>query len=167
VGTIKYSVINAVGLAVLTAWTVPESALGPEFATMYWSNALSSVFHGWINNPSRDSPEERCFTFVLINLLSQSSTVWTPLLAFLTVEAPRYRKEYSFCLGRGIMLIASTWIMHYYHKRDTQPEKGLDAIEIDGGSGTESRMSNGYDGKALKADTTAHGILAGAVHGGL
>ncbi|KAF3031327.1 MFS transporter (Seo1) [Didymella heteroderae] len=85
------SVLNAVGLAVLTAWTVPEGALWFGFATMYWSNALSSVFHGWVNNLLRDSPEERSFTLVLINLLSQSSTAWTPLLTFPTVEAPRYR----------------------------------------------------------------------------
>jgi hypothetical protein len=33
---------------------------------MYWSNALSSVFHGWVTNLLRDSPEEKSFTLVLI-----------------------------------------------------------------------------------------------------
>lgn len=112
------SVFNGIGLSLLTAWFVPENALWFGFATMYWSNALSSVFHGWVNNLLRDSPEERSFTLVLINLLSQSSTAWTPLLTFPTIEAPRYRKGYSFCLGCAIGLIIFVWIMHYYLKRD-------------------------------------------------
>ncbi|KAF5504049.1 putative transporter SEO1 [Colletotrichum fructicola] len=40
------SFLNAVGLVLLTIWTVPEAGLWFGFATMYWSNALSSVFHG-------------------------------------------------------------------------------------------------------------------------
>lgn len=156
------SVFNAVGLAVLTAWTVPEGALWFGFATMYWSNALSSVFHGWVNNLLRDSPEERSFTLVLINLLSQSSTAWTPLLTFPTVEAPRYRKGYSFCLGCAIALIAFTWIMHYYLKRDARLGKGSTDIETDSGDDSESRRLSGQDGKAPKADVTDHGILTGA-----
>ncbi|KAH7094289.1 major facilitator superfamily transporter [Paraphoma chrysanthemicola] len=125
------SIFNATGLLVLTIWKVPEGALWFGFATMYWSNALSSVFHGWVNNLLRDSPEERSFTLVLINLLSQSSTAWTPLLTFPTVEAPRYRKGYSFCLGCALGLILFTWIMHFYLKRDKRQKEGPADIETE------------------------------------
>ncbi|KAF2026294.1 major facilitator superfamily transporter [Setomelanomma holmii] len=118
------SIFNAVGLLILTIWKVPESALWFGFATMYWSNALSSVFHGWVNNLLRDNPEERSFKLVLINLLSHSSKAWTPLLTFPTVEAPRYRKGYSFCLGCAIGLILFTWIMYFYLKRDKRQKGG-------------------------------------------
>ena len=158
------SIFNAVGLAVLTVWTVPEGALWFGFATMYWSNALSSVFHGWVNNLLRDSPEERSFTLVLINLLSQSSTAWTPLLTFPTVEAPRYRKGYSFCLGCAIALIAFTWIMHYYLKRDARPREGLDDVETDGGSKQESRVPSRRGDEAPKAEVADRGGLAGAAY---
>ncbi|KAF4425807.1 putative transporter SEO1 [Colletotrichum fructicola] len=126
------SFLNAVGLVLLTIWTVPEAGLWFGFATMYWSNALSSVFHGWVNNLLRDSPEERSFTLVLINLLSQSSTAWTPLLTFPTVESPRYRKGFSFCLGCAIALILFTWIMHYYLKRDKRQDTSPSDEETDG-----------------------------------
>ncbi|KAF1849564.1 major facilitator superfamily transporter [Cucurbitaria berberidis CBS 394.84] len=125
------SAFNALGLIFLTIWTVPEPALWFGFATMYWSNALSSVFHGWVNNLLRDSPEERSFTLVLINLLSQSSTAWTPLLTYPTVEAPRYRKGYSFCLGCALALIVFTWIMHYYLKRDKRSAKSDSDVEME------------------------------------
>ena len=102
---------NAVGLLILTIWDVPESAKWFAFSTAYAANALSSVFHGWVNNLLRDSPEERSFTLVLINAISQSSTAWTPLLVFPTVEAPRYPKGFAFCLSMALSLIAATWFL--------------------------------------------------------
>jgi hypothetical protein len=154
------SVFNTVGLAVLTAWKVPEGALWFGFATMYWSNALSSVFHGWVNNLLRDSPEERSFTLVLINLLSQSSTAWTPLLTFPTVEAPRYRKGYSFCLGCAIALIVFTWIMHYQLKRDARQAKGLSDVEADSNHDDIPGSSIEQDTKRPKAEVADESVLS-------
>ncbi|KAG7136282.1 putative transporter SEO1 like protein [Verticillium longisporum] len=108
---------NVVGLIILVVWKVPEAALWFAFSTMYWSNALSSVFHGWVNTLLRDSPEERSFTLVMITIIAQSSTAWTPLLTFPTVEAPRYPKGFGFCLGCALALIASTHVLNIYIKR--------------------------------------------------
>ncbi|KAG7124290.1 transporter SEO1 like protein [Verticillium longisporum] len=112
---------NVVGLIILVVWKVPEAALWFAFSTMYWSNALSSVFHGWVNTLLRDSPEERSFTLVMITIIAQSSTAWTPLLTFPTVEAPRYPKGFGFCLGCALALIASTHVLNIYIKRKSQP----------------------------------------------
>ncbi|KAM5357481.1 hypothetical protein ACJZ2D_016220 [Fusarium nematophilum] len=111
------SSLNAIGLVILVIWKVPEAATWFAFSTMYWSNALSSVFHGWVNTLLRDSPEERSFTLVMITIIAQSSTAWTPLLTFPTVEAPQYPKGFSFCLGCALALIASTHILNVYIKR--------------------------------------------------
>lgn len=111
------SVMNAIGLIILVIWKVPESATWYAFAGMYWSSSLSSVLHGWVNTILRDSPEERSFTLVLITIIAQSSTAWTPLLTFPTVEAPRYPKGFSFCLGCAIALIAATHVLNAYIKR--------------------------------------------------
>lgn len=99
---------NALGLLILTIWNVPESSKWFAFATAYASDALSSVFHGWVNNLLRDSPEERSFTLVLINAISQSTTAWTPLLVFPTVEAPRYPNGYAFCFACAPALIIAS-----------------------------------------------------------
>ncbi|KAF1960184.1 major facilitator superfamily transporter [Byssothecium circinans] len=141
------SLFNAVGLAILTAWTVPEAALWFAFATMYWSNALSSVFHGWVNNLLRDSPEERSFTLVLINLLSQSSTAWTPLLAFPTVEAPRFRKGYSFCLGCAVALIICTWVMWGWLRRDERLAGRTGGVDEEGSGGDTNSSDGGSEEK--------------------
>lgn len=108
---------NALGLLILTIWNVPEPAKWFAFSTIYSSVALSSVFHGWVNTQLRSSPAERSFTLVLINAISQSSTAWTPLLVFPTVEAPRYPKGFAFTLACAILLIIATHILRMYVKR--------------------------------------------------
>ncbi|KAJ1323227.1 MFS transporter ACS family pantothenate transporter [Microdochium nivale] len=120
------SVMNAVSLIILVVWKVPEPAAWFAFSGMYWSSALSSVLHGWVNTILRDSPEERSFTLVLITIIAQSSTAWTPLLTFPTVEAPRYPKGYSFCLGCAVALIVATHVLDVYIKRK-ESSKGQDS----------------------------------------
>ncbi|KAI9148329.1 transporter SEO1 [Paramyrothecium foliicola] len=108
---------NIIGLIILTIWDVPESALWFAFSTIYAANALSSVFHGWVNTQLRASPAQRSFTLVLINAISQSSTAWTPLLVFPTIEAPRFPKGFPFTLVSAILLVIATHILHCYLKR--------------------------------------------------
>ncbi|CAI6100963.1 unnamed protein product [Clonostachys chloroleuca] len=117
------STLNAIGLVILVIWNVPEPAKWFGFSTMYWSNALSSVLHGWVNNLLRDSPQERSFTLVLITIIAQSSTAWTPLLTFPTVESPSYPKGFAFCLGCAIALIAATHVLDRYIKRKEASSK--------------------------------------------
>ncbi|KAK8060933.1 major facilitator superfamily transporter, partial [Apiospora saccharicola] len=109
---------NAIGLVILTAWNVPESAKWFAYATNYSSQAMSSVLHGWVNAQLRDAPAERAFTLVLINAISQSTTAWTPLLVFPTVEAPRFAKGYAFSLACAIVLIVLVHVLNAYLKRE-------------------------------------------------
>ncbi|KAA8566176.1 hypothetical protein MFRU_056g00340 [Monilinia fructicola] len=108
---------NIIGLVILVIWNVPESAKWFAFATTYSAPAMSSVLHGWVNTQLRSSPAERSFTLVLITVISQSTTAWTPLLVYPTVEAPRYPKGFAFTLGSAILLIISTHLLHLYVRR--------------------------------------------------
>lgn len=108
---------NAIGLVILTIWDVPEPAKWFAFSTMYAAVAMSSVLHGWVNTQLRASPSARSFTLVLINIISQSTTIWTPLLVFRTVEAPRFPKGFAFCLACAVALIFVTHGLNVYLKR--------------------------------------------------
>uniref|UniRef100_A0A8H7MZ03 Major facilitator superfamily (MFS) profile domain-containing protein n=1 Tax=Bionectria ochroleuca TaxID=29856 RepID=A0A8H7MZ03_BIOOC len=92
------STLNAIGLVILVVWNVPEPTKWFGFSTMYWSNALSSVLHGWVNNLLRDSPQERSFTLVLITIIAQSSTAWTPFLLFQLSSPQAIPKDSRFAL---------------------------------------------------------------------
>ncbi|KAK1997677.1 major facilitator superfamily transporter [Colletotrichum falcatum] len=123
---------NILGLIILVIWDVPEPAKWFAFSTIYSSYAMSSVFHGWVNTQLRSSPAELSFTLVLINAISQSSTAWTPLLVFPTVEAPRYPKGFAFTLGSSILLIIATHTLRVYVKgRDPQVENTTGFPESD------------------------------------
>ena len=108
---------NIIGLVILTIWSVPESALWFAFMTTYSAVAMSSVLYGWINSQLSYSPAERSVALVLANTLAQSTTAWTPLLTFKTVEAPRFRKGYPFVLGNSFCLIILAHIINHFEQK--------------------------------------------------
>lgn len=109
---------NIIGLVIQVIWDVPESALWFAFSTMYSSVAMSSVLMGWINSEIRHSPDERAIVLIVLNTIAQSTTAWTPLLVFPTVEGPRFTKGYSFVLACAICLIVSAHVTRYFIERE-------------------------------------------------
>ncbi|KAK7955646.1 Major facilitator superfamily transporter [Apiospora aurea] len=61
--------------------------------------------------------------------ISQSTTAWTPLLVFRTVEAPRFPKGYAFCLACAVVLIVLVHVLNTYLKRKEAKSNQIDAIE--------------------------------------
>ncbi|KKY24961.1 putative mfs transporter [Phaeomoniella chlamydospora] len=120
---------NIIGLIILVIWNVPEPALWFAFLTTYSAVAMSSVLYGWVNSQLRDSPLQRAFTLVFINAVSQSTTAWTPLLVFKTVEGPRFTKGYSFVLGNAICLIILAHGIKYYLQRSQASSLQVDDEE--------------------------------------
>lgn len=108
---------SIIGLVILTVWNVPESALWFAFMTTYSAVAMSSVLYGWINSQLSSSPAERSVALVLANTLAQSTTAWTPLLAFKTKEAPRFAKGYPFVMGNSVCLIILAHIISHSVKK--------------------------------------------------
>ena len=105
---------NIIGLIILTIWNVPEPAIWFAFMTTYSAVAMSSVLYGWINSQLSYSPAERAVALVLANTLAQSTTAWTPLLVFKTVEGPRFPKGWPFVLANAVCLIILAHIIRLY-----------------------------------------------------
>jgi hypothetical protein len=108
---------NIIGLIILSVWNVPESAKWFAFMTTYSAVAMSSVLYGWINSQLSYSPAERAIALVLANTLAQSTTAWTPLLVFKTVEGPRFHKGYPFVLANAVCLIILAHIIKAYIRK--------------------------------------------------
>jgi hypothetical protein len=111
------SLWNTVCCLILTIWNVPESAKWFAFTTSFWANAMSAVFHGWVNALLRDSPEERAFTLVTINTFAEAFSEFIPLAVFKTVELPTFPKGYPFCLACAIGEIIFTLTLNWYEKQ--------------------------------------------------
>ncbi|RAH72463.1 putative MFS transporter Seo1 [Aspergillus aculeatinus CBS 121060] len=121
---------NSLGLIILTIWEVPESAKWFAFSTIYACVAMSSVLYGWVNTELRYSPQERAVVLVVINAVSQSTTAWTPLLVFPTVEGPRFTKGYAFTLGSALALIVGTIGVWAVFRRKAMVSNGEEEEEI-------------------------------------
>jgi hypothetical protein len=89
--------MNLTGMIILAIWKVPESAKWVAFNLQYFSVAMSSVLYSWINTICRDDTQKRSLVLVIVNLVAQSTTAWTSILVFKTVEAPRFLKGWTFC----------------------------------------------------------------------
>ncbi|KAG4415635.1 hypothetical protein IFR04_011249 [Cadophora malorum] len=122
--TLAY-IMNSLGLIIIIIWEVTEPGLWFAFNTTYFANAISSVIYGWAQNILRHSPEQRAFTLVMINAICQSTTAWTLIWTFPTVEAPRFTKGYSFVVACAIMLIVMTWVVKYLHDKQERQHKEL------------------------------------------
>ncbi|EGX90486.1 MFS transporter Seo1, putative [Cordyceps militaris CM01] len=120
---------NIVGLVILVVWDVPEGAKWFAFFTTYSAVAMSSVLYGWVNSQLRASPAERSFTLVMINAISQSTTAWTQILTFPTVEAPRFTKGYAFVLANAVCLIALAHVLARDGKSDRLTDTERSVVE--------------------------------------
>lgn len=109
--------ISIVGLIIAVIWTVPEPALWFSFFTNYFSIAQSSALYGWVNSELRANPVERSITLITINILAQSTTIWTPLIFMKTTQAPRYPMGYPFCLACAIGFVIATHVTNMINKR--------------------------------------------------
>lgn len=112
------SSFNFTGLIILTVWDVPESAKWFAFCTAYSAAAVSSVLYGWANTILRHNVEDRAVSLVLMTVIAQSFTAWTPLLVYPTVEAPQYPKGYPYSAAFAVALIIATWGVKWLHDRD-------------------------------------------------
>ncbi|PLB49151.1 MFS general substrate transporter [Aspergillus steynii IBT 23096] len=123
---------NALGLLILVSWDVPESALWFAFLTTYAAVAMSSVLYGWVNSLLRYSDAERAVVLVAVNTVAQSTTAWTPLLVFKTVEAPRFVKGYAFVLANAVCLVGvAHGIMFWVRRQSKMEEAGVSEGEAD------------------------------------
>ncbi|PYH89411.1 MFS general substrate transporter [Aspergillus ellipticus CBS 707.79] len=130
---------NIIGLVILVVWHVPESALWFAFLTTYSSVAMSSVLYGWLNSELRYEAADRAVVLVVVNMVAQSTTAWTPLLVYKTVDAPRFTKGYSFTLANAVCLVVMALAMWYLGGRKR-------ALEAQGeGGDVESSCSAGSE----------------------
>ncbi|EXJ87394.1 hypothetical protein A1O3_04353 [Capronia epimyces CBS 606.96] len=109
--------VNIIVCIILAIWDVPDSAKWFAFCMSYFELGVSSVLYGWTNDILRHDNQRRALTLVLMNAVAQSTTGWTPLLVWKTVEAPQFLKGYTFTAVDSFCLICFTWVVFFLHRR--------------------------------------------------
>ncbi|RAO69969.1 uncharacterized protein BHQ10_005981 [Talaromyces amestolkiae] len=107
---------NIAGLIILLIWNVPEGAKWFAFMTNFAAASTSTIVYGWVNHIMRHSPAQRAVTLILGTAWAQSSTAWIGLLTYPTVEAPRFKKGFSFGIAVSITLILLSHLLGWWLK---------------------------------------------------
>lgn len=139
--------MNFIGMVILAIWRVPESAKWVAFNLQYFSVAMSSVLYSWVNTICRGNTQERSIILVIVNLVAQSSTAWTSVLVFKTVEAPRFLKGWTFAGTCAFACIAFT--VAVIRPLSQRVERELEARSFGGDSESEARSEENVGSKAV------------------
>ncbi|KAK9460640.1 major facilitator superfamily domain-containing protein [Lipomyces oligophaga] len=110
--------INWTNHVILATWNVPESAKWYSYMVEYNSNAMSSVLYGWINDIVRHDNEYRSVVLLIVNVIAQQSTAWTPLIFWNSSTAPSYHRGFIWGACVSATLICWTFVVLYFFKRD-------------------------------------------------
>ncbi|GMM27673.1 hypothetical protein DAMA08_003890 [Martiniozyma asiatica (nom. inval.)] len=110
-------VFNLTGNVILAVWDVPEGAKWFAWCLQYFGWAMAPVLYSWQNDICRRDSRKRVVVLVTMNILAQTTTVWTSVLVWKTVEAPRYLKGYSFTAASAFGLSIWTIVVLWFYKR--------------------------------------------------
>lgn len=159
-GAIAFAhVWNFTAMTILAVWKVPESAKWFAFNSSYIQVAMSSVLYGWANDMLRHNAAERSIVLVFMNLIAQSTTAWTSVLVFPTVEAPRFLKGFTFCAANSFVLVIFTYlVVRPYSKaveKTLESDTESEAIEPEfEESGSGKSLESGRKGGTIATEAT-------------
>lgn len=133
-------------MTILAVWDVPESAKWFAFNSSYTQVAMSSVLYGWANSILRHNTQERSVIIAFMNLFAQSTTAWTSVLVFQTVEAPRFLKGWTFCASNSFLIIFFTYLVVRPMARKEERKHSLPSNVTERGK-DEERVDESHDPK--------------------
>lgn len=110
-------VFNIIGNVILAVWDVPESAKWFAFCLQYFGWAMAPVLYSFQNDICRRDARKRAVTLVTMNILAQTTTAFTSVLVWKTVEAPRYLKGFTFTAACALALSLWTPVVVYFYKK--------------------------------------------------
>ncbi|AQZ09416.1 (ZYRO0E08228g) [Zygosaccharomyces parabailii] len=111
-------VFNIIGNVILAVWYVEEGAKWFGFILQYMGWAMAPVLYGWMNDICRRDSDARAITLVIMNIAGSVFSVWTSVVFFPTVQAPRYLRGYSFTAACALALSIWTFFVLWLYKKD-------------------------------------------------
>lgn len=111
-------IFNIIGNVILAVWNVPEGAKWFAFMLQCMGWAMAPVLYGWVNDICRRDSESRAIIMTTMNIVASVFSVWTSVVFYPTIEAPRYLKGYSFAAANALALILWTFIVLWFYKND-------------------------------------------------
>lgn len=125
----------------MAVWHIPERAKWFAFCLQYFGWAMAPVLYSWQNDICRHDAQIRAVVLVWMNMLAQSTTAWTSVLVWKTVEAPRYLKGYSFTAACALALSLWTFVVLWFYKRtERQNAREQGIVILDSESSEQTKI---------------------------
>lgn len=148
---------NFTAMIILAVWNVPEAAKWFAFNSTYTQVAMSSTLYGWANHILRHNTAERSVILTFMNLVAQSTTAWTSVLVFKTVEGPRFLKGTTFCAVNSFVLVVFTYAVVGPLARREEKKYESEVASIGSGEDGEAASQDDPDSKVVPVVVSADG----------
>ncbi|KAM0327198.1 hypothetical protein ACHAQA_006331 [Verticillium albo-atrum] len=110
--------VNIFVYSSLAAWHIPDGLKWASFLLAGFGGGISGLTFAWAHEICKDDNEERALVTASMNEMAYVVQAWLPLLIWQQVEAPRYPKGYSTMVGIAVLLIGTSFVIRYLHKRE-------------------------------------------------
>ncbi|KAI3085427.1 hypothetical protein CBS147339_1677 [Penicillium roqueforti] len=110
--------VNIISYVSLAVWNIP---LGWKWTCYIISGAgygLSGLLMAWAHEICSDDNEERSLVIGSMNEMAYVFQAWLPLVVWQQVDAPEYRKGFITVTVLFVILIISTFVVRFLHKRE-------------------------------------------------
>ncbi|KAF4763739.1 hypothetical protein HAV15_001512 [Penicillium sp. str.  len=143
--------VNIISYVSLAVWDIP---IGWKWTCYIISGAgygLSGLLMAWAHEICSEDNEERSLVIGSMNEMAYVFQAWLPLVVWQQVDGPEYQKGFITVTVLSVILIISTFVVRFLHKRE-KLRKGNQTYEAEmEDSSSDSQETTPIETKAIKA----------------
>ncbi|KAJ5195711.1 hypothetical protein N7449_006190 [Penicillium cf. viridicatum] len=143
--------VNIISYVSLAVWDIP---IGWKWTCYIISGAgygLSGLLMAWAHEICSEDNEERSLVIGSMNEMAYVFQAWLPLVVWQQVDGPEYQKGFITVTVLSVILIISTFVVRFLHKRE-KLRKGNQTYEVETeDSFSDSQETTPTEAKPIKA----------------
>ncbi|KAI7787487.1 major facilitator superfamily transporter [Diaporthe eres] len=107
----------------LAIWTIPTGLKWFSFFASRISVAYGPLSMTWANEICGADAEERAVVLGIMNAAGYAFNAWLPLLTYPVVDAPRFKKGFTYTTVAFVAQAIITWVIWWLSRRDRNKEE--------------------------------------------
>ncbi|KAK7742888.1 hypothetical protein SLS63_000456 [Diaporthe eres] len=107
----------------LAIWTIPTGLKWFSFFASRISVAYGPLSMTWANEICGADAEERAVVLGIMNAAGYAFNAWLPLLTYPVVDAPRFKKGFTYTTVAFVAQAIITWVIWWLSRRDRKKEE--------------------------------------------
>ncbi|PWI68511.1 hypothetical protein PCL_01600 [Purpureocillium lilacinum] len=117
--------LNIFASIVLAIWHVPTGLKFFAFFLAGSADGIAGVIYAWANEICAGNAEERAIVISSMNTIGNVFGAWIPLLAWKTVDAPRYLIGYNWTIALDVCMIGMLFVLRSFWNKERKQNTSL------------------------------------------